>query len=288
MPIRYAIWEAHRVSTTIELAQSVITSQSISFPFRHSDGRRWLQCHATRQPRYVRTYKVLQLPPAHRYISIRDATHRYISIWDATLWYIPMRDATPRYMLIQQPTWKAHRVSIPIQLAQRVITSQSISFPFRHSGGRRWLRCHATIQPRYERTYLKTITANGTSVCPDTGGYTPVHPDTVRYVRSSPCEYNNPTCPASHHILVHLLSLSTLWWSPLALMPRYVKTYVMPTTATSTPVHLDTGRYTPVHPDTGCYTLVHADTRGVHQHLPHANLWYFQSGKLLLNAEPFP
>ena len=92
------------------------------------------------------------------------------------------------------------------------------------------------------------------------GGYTPVHPDTVCYVRSSPCEYNNPTCPASHHIFVHLLFLSTLWWSPLALMPRYVKTYVMPTTATSTPVHLDTGRYTSVHPDTGRYTLVHADT----------------------------
>ena len=93
------------------------------------------------------------------------------------------------------------------------------------------------------------------------GGYTPVHPDTVRYVRSSPCEYSNPTCPASHHILVHLLSLSTLWWSPLALMPRYVKTYVMPTTATSTPVHLDTGRYTPVHLNTGRYTLVHPDAR---------------------------
>ena len=108
--------------------------------------------------------------------------------------------------------------------------------------------------------YLKTITANGTSVRPDMGGYTPVHPDTVRYVRSSPCEYSNPTWPASHHILVHLLSLSSLWWSSLALMPRYVKTYVMPTTATSTPVHLDTGRYTPVHPDTGRYTLVHADT----------------------------
>ena len=79
-------------------------------------------------------------------------------------------------------------------------------------------------------------------------------------MRSSLCECNNPTCPASHHILVHLLSLSPPWWSPLALMPRYVKTYVMPTTATSTSVHLDTGCYTPVHPDTGRYTLVHADT----------------------------
>ena len=103
--------------------------------------------------------------------------------------------------------------------------------------------------------HLKTITANGTSVRPDTGGYTPVHPDTVCYVRSSSCEYNNPTCPTSHHILVHLLSLSTLWWLPLALMPRYVKMYVMPTTATSTPVHLEL-RYIPIRDATPWYMLI--------------------------------
>ncbi|KAG2481534.1 hypothetical protein PVAP13_J684004 [Panicum virgatum] len=72
---------------------------------------------------------------------------------------------------------------------------------------------------RYTPVHLNT--GRYTLVHPDVRRYSPVHADTIAYVGSSPCEYTNPTCLASYHILVHLLSLSTLWWSPLAPMPRY-------------------------------------------------------------------
>ena len=147
----------------------------------------------------------------------------------------------------------------------------------------------------FSQEFLKhTTTATSTPVHLDTGCYTPVHPDTGRYtlvhadkiayVGSSPCEYNNPTCPMSDQILVHLLSLSTLWWSQLAPMPRYEIAKIRENVPKdyNCQRHIGTSRYGRLHTGTCRYGTLHGKLTVWVQQSNLPSKWSY------LSPSPFP